>query len=103
MRVGRLKTVFHADNEYMNLRVMVSGYNDLIGILNQEKNRLKSLFRQAAIRMDGSKIYNMPERSYQPILKNMWRVHCMNRYSFLRNSGGVILNAFMQTSGSTKR
>ena len=65
LRVGRLKTVFHADNELMNLRNLTSGYGDLIQVLNQEKNRLKALFRQVAIPMKGSKIYSMPDMAWQ--------------------------------------
>jgi len=48
LRVGRLKSVFHADNELMNLRTLVSGHDDLIDEITREKNRLKALFRQVA-------------------------------------------------------
>jgi transposase len=58
LRVGRLKSVFHADNELMNLRALVSGQGDLIRVLGQEKNRFKALFRQVAIATNGSKIFN---------------------------------------------
>lgn len=61
LRVGRLKEVFHADNELMNLRSLVSGHEDLNRVLTQEKNRLKALFRQVAITTDGKKIYSSPE------------------------------------------
>jgi transposase len=65
LRVDRLKMVFHTDNEYMNLRTLVSGHDDLIRLLNQEKNRLKALFRQVAIRTPGKEIYRTPERSFE--------------------------------------
>ena len=65
LRVGRLKEVFHADNEYMNLRTLVSGHEDLVQLLNQEKNRLKALFRQVAIPTSGSTIFRKPEKSYE--------------------------------------
>ena len=61
LRVGRLKTVFHADSELMNLRTLVSGYGDLRGVLTQEKNRLIALFRQVALPMAGAKLYSSPE------------------------------------------
>jgi transposase len=61
LRVGRLKSVFHADNELMNLRALVSGQGDLIRVLGQEKNRFKALFRQVAITTNGSKIYHSKE------------------------------------------
>jgi len=65
LRVGRLKTVFHADNELMNLRTLASGYNDLSQVLCQEKNRLKALFRQVAIPTKGAQIYGSPEMAWQ--------------------------------------
>jgi len=65
LRVGRLKTVFHADSELMNLRTLTSGYGDLIQVLNQEKNRLSALFRQVAIPVKGSKLYNTPDMAWQ--------------------------------------
>jgi transposase len=61
LRVGRLKTVFHADSEYMNLRTLVSGYDDLMGVLTREKNRYKALFRHVAIRTDSAKFYKDKE------------------------------------------
>ncbi len=61
LRVNRLKEVFHADNELMNLRSLVSGHEDLNRVLTQEKNRLKALFRQVAITAGGTKIYSSPE------------------------------------------
>jgi len=65
LRVDRLKSVFHADNELMNLRTLVSGQVDLMGVLNQEKNRLKALFRQVAMPTQGAKIYNSPDMAFQ--------------------------------------
>jgi transposase len=64
LRVGRLKSVFHADNELMNLRTLVSGHDDLIGEITREKNRLKALFRQVAI-PTGTKFYQSPEMVWQ--------------------------------------
>jgi len=49
LRVGRLKSVFHADSVLMNLRVLVSGYNDVMIELGRAKNRYKALYRQVAI------------------------------------------------------
>jgi transposase len=65
LRVGRLKSVFHADSELMNLRTLVSGHVDLIGEISREKNRLKALFRQVAIPTKGSKFYGSPEVVWQ--------------------------------------
>jgi transposase len=57
LRVGRLKSVFHADNELMTLRTLVSGYVDLLKVITQEKNRLKALFRHVAISTDRPGFY----------------------------------------------
>ena len=65
LRVGRLKSVFHADSELMNLRTLISGYVDLIDVLGQGKNRLRALFRQVAIPTDNSKFYRSPEMVWQ--------------------------------------
>jgi len=64
LRVGRLKSVYHADNEMMNLRTLVSGHDDLIGEITREKNRLKALFRQVAIPTE-TKLYQSPEMVWQ--------------------------------------
>ena len=60
-RVGRLKAVYHADNEYMNLRALVSGYDDLLGVITREKNRYKALYRHVAIPTEGAKFYKDQE------------------------------------------
>lgn len=49
LRVDRLKSVFHADSLLMNLRVLTSGYDDVIQELGRTKNRYKALYRQVAI------------------------------------------------------
>jgi transposase len=64
LRVGRLKPVYHADNELMNLRTLVSGHDDLIGEITREKNRLKALFRQVAIPTE-KKLYQSPQMVWQ--------------------------------------
>jgi transposase len=49
LRVGRLKAVFHEDSELMNLRTLVSGYEDVVAEVVRTKNRYKALYRQVAI------------------------------------------------------
>ncbi len=49
LRVGRLKLVFHADCDLMYLRILVSGYGDVIQELTRTKNRYKALYRNVAI------------------------------------------------------
>jgi len=57
LRVNRLKPVFHEDNPRMELRTLVSGYNDLIKDLTRMKNRDKALYRKSAIPVGGKKVY----------------------------------------------
>jgi len=49
MRKGNLKTVYHSADERMELRTLVSGYDDLVQEISRTKNRLKALFRRTAI------------------------------------------------------
>ena len=58
LRVGRLKSVFHADNDLMHLRTLVSGYTDVIQELVRSKNRYKALYRQIAIPTSGAAFYS---------------------------------------------
>lgn len=62
MRVGRLKTVFHEDSQLQDLRVLVSGYGDLMQDIVRAKNRYKALFRQVAIPNDESGFYDSGEK-----------------------------------------
>ena len=58
LRVGRLKSVFHADNDLMHLRTLVSGYADVMQELVRSKNRYKALYRQTAIPATGAAFYS---------------------------------------------
>jgi len=57
LRVGRLKTVFHSDNDLMHLRTLISGYRDVIQEIVRTKNRYKALYRQVAIPARGTGFY----------------------------------------------
>jgi transposase len=57
LRSGMLKSVFHADSEFTELRTLVSGYSDIVQEIVRTKNRYKSLFRRVAIVPDGQKVY----------------------------------------------
>ena len=62
LRVGRLRSVFHADSDLMNLRALISGYGDLMQAIVRTKNRYKALFRQVALPNDESGFYGCPEK-----------------------------------------
>jgi len=61
LRVGRLKSVFHDDNELMELRILISGYADVTQELTRTKNRYKALYRQVAISTDVTNFYKSEE------------------------------------------
>jgi len=61
LRVGRLKSVFHADTDLMRMRTLVSGYGDVIEELGRTKNRYKALYRQVAISTAGAAFYTSKE------------------------------------------
>jgi transposase len=61
LRVGRLKPVFHTSDERAELRTLVSGYYDLVQEIVRAKNRYSALYRQSAIRIGGSKVYEDTE------------------------------------------
>jgi len=60
LRVGRLKPVFHTDDERIEQRTLVSGYNDLVQEIVRTKNRYSALYRQSAIRISGAQAYTDP-------------------------------------------
>lgn len=58
LRVGKLKTVYHSDEKFMDLRAVISGYQDLNQEIVRTKNRYNALFRRVAITNDeGGKFY----------------------------------------------
>jgi transposase len=61
LRCGMLKSVFHADSEYTELRTLVSGYSDVVQEIVRAKNRYKSLFRRVAIVGEGQNFYSNKE------------------------------------------
>ena len=61
LRVGRLKTVFHEDNDLIHLRTLVSGYSDVVQELVRSKNRYKALYRQVAIPTSVAGFYSSTE------------------------------------------
>lgn len=76
LRVNRLKTVFHSDDELMDLRALVSGHSDLIDEIVRAKNRYRALFRQSAIRTAGNILYKSPEAIGQLPTESLRYVAC---------------------------
>jgi transposase len=63
-----LQPVFHDASHWIQLRVSVSGYLDLVEEIVRFKNRLKAVFRAEAIATDENSFYESSKRSSE--LKN---------------------------------
>lgn len=57
LRVKRLKPVFHSADDRMELRALISGYEDLVQEIVRTKNRIKALFRLNALKTRGASFY----------------------------------------------
>ena len=62
LRGNHLTPVFHEDNEYMDMRTLMSGYFDIVREGVRAKNRYKCLFRSEALDTKGKTIYKKVER-----------------------------------------
>lgn len=62
LRTNHLQAVFHDDSHWMELRVSVSGYLDIVEEIVRFKNRLKSIFRAEAIATDENSFYRNQKR-----------------------------------------
>jgi transposase len=58
LRAGRLRPVFHDAGPLMELRTLVSGYQDLVQDLVRSKNRYKALYRMSALPTSGCAFYD---------------------------------------------
>jgi len=61
LRVNRLKSVFHSDDVLMNLRILISGYDDLLQEIVRTKNRYSALYRETGIFTKGLNVYDDQE------------------------------------------
>jgi transposase len=62
LRCGHLKPVYHDDSKWMDLRVLVNSYSDLVDSIVATKNRLKALFRSYGLSTDESDFYKNKEQ-----------------------------------------
>ena len=65
LRGNFLKPVYHDESHWIQLRVLVSGYQDLISEIVRTKNRLKAVFRSEVIDTSDPKFYKSKERSQE--------------------------------------
>lgn len=63
LRGNFLKAVYHDESQWIQLRVLVSGYQDLVTEIVRTKNRLKAVFRSEILDTSSSKFYSSKERS----------------------------------------
>jgi len=62
LRTNHLKPVYHDNSHWIQLRVSVSGYLDIVEEIVRFKNRLKAVFRSEAIGTDENSFYKNYER-----------------------------------------
>ena len=62
LRTGHLQAVYHDSSHWIQLRVSVSGYLDIVEEIVRFKNRLKSVFRAEAIGTDENSFYKNKDR-----------------------------------------
>lgn len=62
LRTNHLVEVHHESSHWIELRTLVSGYQDITQEIIRFKNRLKSIFRASAIRTDEARFYRNKER-----------------------------------------
>ena len=58
LRVNRLQAVYHSCDKLMELRTLISGYEDVVQELTRAKNRYSALFRRTAQKLANSKAYS---------------------------------------------
>lgn len=68
LRTNHLSEVHHESSHWIELRTIVSGYQDITQEIVRSKNRLKSIFRGSAIKTDEASFYKNIERGKE--LKN---------------------------------
>lgn len=63
LRTGHLKPVYHDESKWIELRVLVNSYLDLVQEIVRTKNRLKAIFRSQAIDTNASNFYTTKDRA----------------------------------------
>jgi transposase len=63
LRGNFLRPVYHDESKWIQLRVLVSEYQDLVTEIVRTKNRLKAVFRSEVLDTSGPKFYASKERS----------------------------------------
>jgi transposase len=97
LKADMLKPVFHCTDEFINIRKLVSGYDDLIMSTVQLKNRKSALFRSAGKRINDS-LEKKEETFVLENLNDLIEAHEKSRlkyeaqYRRLRKENKMVLN-----------
>ena len=62
LRTNHLAEVHHESSHWIELRTLVSGYQNITQEIIRFKNRLKAIFRASAIKTDKARFYRSKER-----------------------------------------
>ena len=62
LRTDHLEEVYHDSSEWMEIRIFVSGYQDIISEIICSKNRLKAVFRYEGLKTNESGFYKNKEK-----------------------------------------
>lgn len=65
LRTGHLKSVYHDESHWIELRTLVNGYLSLVQDIVRSKNRLKAVFRANALDTSQSNFYSSKELATQ--------------------------------------
>lgn len=65
LRGNFLQAVYHDESHWIQLRVLISGYLDLVGEIVRTKNRLKAVFRSEILDTSGERFYSSKERAQE--------------------------------------
>lgn len=65
LRTGHLTPVYHDSSHWIQLRVSVSGYLDVVEEIVRTKNRLKAVFRAEALNTDENSFYKNKHRTVE--------------------------------------
>jgi transposase len=63
LRGNFLKPVYHDESQWIQLRVLISGYSDLVSEITRTKNRLKAVFRSEILDTSDPRFYQSKERA----------------------------------------
>lgn len=81
LRANMLKPVFHCTDEFIYVRKLVSGYEDLIIATVQLKNRRKALFRARGLRA-GESLKTHEERFVLEGIEELLKTHAQQRLKY---------------------